>query len=55
MNSMPNGKATESDDISIVVTGRLPLRGGSALLVVGATVAVDGGVVYASAGLEIAG
>jgi hypothetical protein len=31
MNSMPNGKATESDDISIVLPGRLPLRGGSAL------------------------
>jgi hypothetical protein len=31
MNSTPNGKATESDDISIVVPGRLPLRGGSAL------------------------
>jgi hypothetical protein len=31
MNFMPNGKATESDDISIVVPGPLPLRGGSAL------------------------
>ena len=27
----PDGKATESDDISILVPGRLPLRGGSAL------------------------
>ena len=27
----PDGKATESDDISIVVPGRLPLLGGSAL------------------------
>ena len=31
MNSTPDGKATESDDISIVVPDRLPLRGGSAL------------------------
>ena len=31
MNSTPDVKATESDDISIVVPGRLPLRGGSAL------------------------
>ena len=31
MNSTPDGKATESDDVSIVVPGRLPLRGGSAL------------------------
>jgi hypothetical protein len=31
MDSTPNGKATESDDILIVVPGRLPLRGGSAL------------------------
>ena len=31
MNSTPDGKATESDDISIVVPGRLALRGGSAL------------------------
>lgn len=31
MISTPNGKATESDDISIVVPDRLPLRGGSAL------------------------
>jgi hypothetical protein len=31
MNFTPNGKATESDDISIVVPGRFPLRGGSAL------------------------
>ena len=31
MNSTPNGKATEFDDISIVVPGWLPSRGGSAL------------------------
>jgi hypothetical protein len=31
MSSTPSGKATEFDDISIVVPGRLQLRGGSAL------------------------